>query len=190
MTTRNLLFVAKVAGLAAVYVSAASLGLLLSFLLGHNPLVWPRTGIALAALLLFGVQLWPGITLGALLASVATGAPLAVACGVSAGNTLEVLCAIFLLHRVVGFQNSLERLPDVLGLVGLAAGLSTMVSATIDITSFCLAGVAPWEAYGALWRVWWLGGAMSGLVIGPLILTWGAQAAMGKDRRAIVEAGN
>src|SRR5262245_10775835 len=189
MTTRRLLFVAKVASLAAVYFGAARLGLLLSFLLGHNTLVWPPTGIALAALLLFGTQLWPGITLGAFLASVATGAPLAVASGVSVGNTLEVLCAVFLLHRVVGFQNSLERLQDVLGLVGLAAGLSTMVSATIDITSFCLGGVAPWEAYGALWRVWWLGGAMSDLVIAPLILTWGAQSAMSKNPRRIAEAG-
>jgi two-component system, NarL family, sensor histidine kinase FusK len=71
----------------------------------------------------------------------------------SAGNTLEALLAVFLLRRVVKFQNTLERLQDVFGLVGLAAGLSTMVSATIDVASLCLGGVAPWDTYGLLWRV-------------------------------------
>jgi integral membrane sensor domain MASE1 len=51
MTTGKLFFLAKVASLAAVYFGAARLGLLLSFLLGHNTLVWPPAGIALAALL-------------------------------------------------------------------------------------------------------------------------------------------
>jgi len=102
---------------------------------------------------------------------------------------LEALVAVFLLHRVVGFQNSLERLVDVFGLVGLAAGLSTMVSATIDVTSLCLGGVAPWDAYGVLWRVWWLGGAMSNMVIAPLLLTWSARFRLKQRRWRLVEIG-
>ena len=42
---------------------------------------------------------------------------------------------------------------DVLGLVVLAAGVSTMVSATIGATSLCLGGLKPWAAYPALWGV-------------------------------------
>ena len=189
MKSHNLLFLAKVAILAVVYFSMARLGLLLSFVLGNNTLVWPPTGIALAALLLFGSHLWPGIALGAFLASVSTGVPLAVACGVSAGNTLEALIAVFLLRRVVRFQNALERLQDVFGLLGLAAGLSTMVSATIDVTSFCLGGTAPWDAYGLLWRIWWLGGAMSNLVVAPLILTWSSRLGGSRNLWRIAEAG-
>src|SRR5262245_29786617 len=181
--------VAKVVILAIVYFSTARLGVLLSVVLNHNTLVWPPTGLALATLLLFGIQLWPGIALGAFLSSAATGVPLAVACGISLGNTLEALVAVFLLHRVVGFQNSLERLVDVFGLVGLAAGLSTMVSATIDVTSLCLGGVAPWEAYGVLWRVWWLGGAMSNLVVASLLLTWSARFRLKRRPWRLVESG-
>src|SRR5438105_3697567 len=48
MQSHRLLFVAKVAILAAVYLSAARLGLLLAFMLGQNTFVWPPTGIALA----------------------------------------------------------------------------------------------------------------------------------------------
>src|SRR5262249_38216228 len=140
-------------------------------------------------LLLCGSHLWPGITLGALLASVATGVPFLVACGVSVGNTLEVLLAVFLLRRVVGVQQTLERLGDVLALIGLAAGLSTVVSGAIDVTSLCLGGVAPWEAYGVLWRVWWLGGAMSDLVVAALLLTWSAGLRFKRRPRRLVEMG-
>jgi len=189
MKSRTLVFFVKVVILAVIYFGTAKLGLLLSFVLGNNTLVWPPTGVALAALLLCGSHLWPGIALGAFLSSASSGVPLAVAWGVSAGNTLEALFAVFLLRRVVRFHNALERLQDVIGLAGLAAGLSTMVSATIDVASFCLGGVAPWEAYGLLWRVWWLGGAMSNLVIAPLILTWSARAGVHKSPRRIAEAG-
>jgi signal transduction histidine kinase len=82
---------------------------LLSFVLGNNTLVWPPTGIALAALLLFGSDLWPGVALGAFLGAVATGVPLAVALGVSAGNTLEALSAV-LLRRVVTLSEFLATI--------------------------------------------------------------------------------
>src|SRR4051794_19562851 len=176
-------FWAKVILVAAVYCGVARLGLLLSVVLGHNTFIWPPTGVALATLVVFGPQLWPGITLGAFLAAAVTGVPFPVACGVSAGNTLEALGAVFLLRRVVRFRPTLHRLQDVLGLIGLAAGLSTMVSATIDVASFCLGGMAPWAAYGLLWRVWWAGGIMSDLVLAPLLLTWSANLRMKRRRR-------
>ena len=78
--------------------------------------MWPPAGIALAALLLFGRRLWPGVAAGALLTNVLHGAPLPVALGVALGNTLEALVAASALTHIAGFQKSLERLTDVLGL--------------------------------------------------------------------------
>ena len=54
-----------VALLAAAYFGAAQVGLSLAFVAEQVTAVWPPTGIALAALLLFGSRAWPGITLGA-----------------------------------------------------------------------------------------------------------------------------
>ena len=56
-----------VLGLAAVYVLAGKLGLLLAFVHASATAVWPPTGIALAAFLLLGYRVWPGIFLGAFL---------------------------------------------------------------------------------------------------------------------------
>jgi integral membrane sensor domain MASE1 len=49
--------------LAAAYLGAATLGLSLAVMHPNVSLVWPPTGIALAALLVFGSCLWPGIAL-------------------------------------------------------------------------------------------------------------------------------
>jgi PAS domain S-box-containing protein len=158
-------------GLAAVYFGAAKLGLTMAFVAEQVTAVWPPTGIALAALLACGTRVWPGVALGAFLANATTHAPLAVAGGIAAGNTLEALAGAWLLRRFVGFDLRLERLKSVLGLVVLAAAVSTTASATVGVTSLCLGGVQPWAAYGPLWLVWWLGDATGDLVMAPLLLT-------------------
>jgi len=60
----------------------------------------------------------------------------------------------------------------VVGLVVLAAGLSTLVSATIGVTSGWLGGVIPSATYWKAWWTWWLGDAMGDLVVAPLLLIW------------------
>jgi integral membrane sensor domain MASE1 len=126
--------------LAVVYFASARLGLSLAFVAEQVSPVWPPTGIALAAVLLFGDRVWPGIALGAFSANIMAHEPLLTACGIALGNTLEALVGAWLLRRV-RFQNSLERVRDAIALILLAAGLSTMVSATIGVTSLCLGGV-------------------------------------------------
>ena len=98
--------------LVGVYFVASRLGLALADAHGNVSSIWPPTGIAIAALLIFGTRLWPGIAIGALLASLSTGAPILAAGGIAAGNTLEALCAVTLLRRA-GFENALERVRDV-----------------------------------------------------------------------------
>ena len=59
----------QVALLAATYWAAAWLGLRY-VTVGHSiSLVWPPAGLAFAALVLLGPRMWPGVTLGALLAA-------------------------------------------------------------------------------------------------------------------------
>jgi PAS domain S-box-containing protein len=175
--------------LAAAYFGAAKVGLSMAFVAEQVTAVWPPTGIALAALLLFGSRAWPGITLGAFLANATANAPLGTAAGIALGNTLEALLGAWLLRCLVGFDKALERAQDVLGLVVLAAAVSTMVSATIGVTSLCLGGVKPWTAYPTLWSVWWLGDAMGDLVVAPLLLSWAGWHRIAPRPRQVAEAG-
>src|SRR5439155_8343729 len=66
-----------IAGLGVVYFVAAKLGLKLAFLYPSASSVWPGTGIALAAMLLFGYRVWPAIFLGAFLANLTTAGSVA-----------------------------------------------------------------------------------------------------------------
>ena len=123
-------YLGQVAAIAALYVLAARAGLRLDAVSGFAAIVWPPTGIALAAVLLGGPRIWPGIFIGALVANVLTGAPTLAAAGVATGNTLEAVVGAFALKRVTGFRPGLDRLRDVIALIVFAALLATMISAT------------------------------------------------------------
>ena len=172
---------------AVVYFAAAKLGLSLAFAAQQVTTVWPPTGIALAAVLLLGPHVWPGIALGALLANLTANEPVWTACGIAAGNTLEALTGAWLLRRV-GFLTSLERAEDVLALVVLAGLGSTTVSATIGVLNLCLGGVQPWGASGTLWLTWWLGDALGAVVMGALLLVWTTMPARRPSPRGLAEA--
>jgi signal transduction histidine kinase/integral membrane sensor domain MASE1/CheY-like chemotaxis protein len=161
----------SLAVVAAIYFFAAKLGLSLAFINASVSPVWPPTGVAIAAVLLLGYRIWPGIIVGAFLANFFTPVPMAIAGGIAVGNTMEAVSAGLLL-RSVGFHNSLDRARDVLNFV-LAAVLCTMVSATIGNLSLCLGHAASWNEFGSLWMTWWLGDTVGGLTVAPLLLTWG-----------------
>jgi serine phosphatase RsbU (regulator of sigma subunit) len=146
---------AAVAAIAAVYFGAAKLGLALAFETESVTAIWPPTGIALAALVLGGRQLWPGVALGAFLANVTTDVPLYTTIGITIGNTLEALVGATLLKRV-GFRPRMTRLRDLFSLVVLAGFVSTAVSATIGVGSLALGDELTTDALST-WRVWWLG---------------------------------
>src|SRR2546421_13012772 len=73
--------------LFAAYFVTARLGLRLGAVAGFATLVWPPSGIALAALFLFGDALWPAVALGALAVNVAAGAPFGGRGGLPARQT-------------------------------------------------------------------------------------------------------
>ena len=178
-----------IAALAIVYVVAARAGLMMDAVGGFATLVWPPSGLALAALLIFGPRLWPGVLAGAVIANLLTGAPVLVALGIGVGNTLEAVLAVYALRRIPGFSASLERLSDVVGLIVLAAGLSTMVSATIGVTCLHLGGIVSGAQLGETWRAWWLGDLIADLVVAPVLLVWASGPRSLGDRKRRLEAG-
>ncbi len=187
---QNLRWIGGVLAIAAVYFASAKLGLSLAFVAEQISPVWPPTGVAIAAILLIGYRVWPGIAVGAFLANVTSHEPYATACGIAIGNTLEAVIAAWLLKRVVEFDNSLGRIRDAIGFIVLAAGLSTMVSATIGVTSLRLGNVylpslqrtIDWSDFWSLWWVWWLGDAMGALVVAPPLLVWATDRGLPRPR--------
>ncbi len=79
--------VATVAILAAVYFVAGTLGLQLAYVHASATAVWPCTGIAMAALLVYGYRVWPGILIGAFLVNLTTAGSVGTSIGIAIGNT-------------------------------------------------------------------------------------------------------
>jgi integral membrane sensor domain MASE1 len=153
------------------YVVAAKVGFRAAFTAEQVSAVWPPTGLAVWAILYFGWRGWPAIWLAAFIANVTTHVPWLAASGIATGNTLEALLAGWLLHRFFGVDRTLDSLRQVTGFVIAAAVVSTIVSATIGVTTLCVAGLQPWARFGLLWSIWWLGDATGALLIAPVLLT-------------------
>jgi len=155
---------------AGLYIGTAKMGIELPVARGVVTPVWAPTGIALAALILFGPALWPAVAIGALVANATSGASLPVAAFISVGNTLEAVVGAALLRRV-SFSSRLERVRDVLALVVLAAAGSTAIAATNGVTTLWVSENLS-GSYGSNWFLWWSGDAMGDLIVAPLLLVW------------------
>src|SRR5574342_1404019 len=84
---------------AAAYFVAGKIGLSLAFVHASATSVWPPTGIALAALLIFGRRTWPGVFVGAFAVNLTTAGSVAACIGIAAGNTLEAVVGAWLVAR-------------------------------------------------------------------------------------------
>ncbi|MEV1026033.1 MASE1 domain-containing protein [Streptomyces sp. NPDC050264] len=174
--------VLKALAVAACYYVAGRLGLLGRVVVEGVVVtpIWPPTGVAVAALLVYGVRVWPGIALGSLLVIASLTTPQIGTLLTVAGNTIGPLCAMWLLRRV-GFRLDISRLRDGLALVfgGLGAML---VSSTAGVGLQVLTGGLQTGEFWSVWLAWWVGDAMGVLLVTPVLLV--LVGAAGRLRRA------
>ncbi|MFF7413884.1 MASE1 domain-containing protein [Streptomyces lydicus] len=165
--------VVQILVVAGAYYGAARLGLLQELVRGQVTPLWPPTGIALTALLLFGTRVWPGIALGAFLVNVSLGPSPLVVLVIVAGNTAAPVFSYQLLRRA-GFRVRMDRLHDAVALVCLGALTGMLMSATVGSGILVLSGALRAADFWPTWAVWWTGDAMGVLVITPVLLVLSA----------------
>ena len=168
---RNLHFAAASAALIVLYLACAELSLLLAIAPGFSTPVWPPSGIALAALLLYGVRLWPGIWLAAFLANAGDGAPWLAVSAIATGNTLEALCACWLVHRCIGRDVQLDHPEAAFRFAGIVVS-SALMAASFGTAALALSGVLPAGGRLANWYTWWQGDIAGMIVVAPFLLAW------------------
>ncbi len=162
---------------ALTYYVSARLSLELALVHGQVTPVWPPTGIALVAMLVLGVRVWPAITVAALAVNLPLGPNPLGAALIAAGNTLAPVAAALLL-RYVGFRLELDRLRDaaMIILIGALGGMT--ISATVGSVVLVASGSVPQSNFAQTWAVWWTGDAMGVLLVAPFLLSfWPRQQA-------------
>jgi two-component sensor histidine kinase/integral membrane sensor domain MASE1 len=153
-----------------IYYLAARFGLTLGFKGTNASPVWPPTGIALSAVVLFGFRVWPGIFIGAFLANFATGLNAPISMVIAIGNTLEAVTGWLVLHYFCGGRSFLNDVRSTLCfLVPVSMG-TTLISATVGSASLVFGHYNSGASFSYLWWTWWLGDTVGDLVIAPLFI--------------------
>gem|GEM_PF-5060240 len=170
--------------LALLYFGTARLGQLLAMPPGNITPVWIPSGIILAAVLLRGYRVWPGIFLGAFAGNVwayfttASGGALlrCVLAGTAngAGDTLGAVVSAYLITKATGGRDPLGRAADVVKFIAYGGILGAGISAVCGVTALGLAGLVPWHNYVTALTTWWTGDGVGVLVVAPLLLAWRA----------------
>ncbi|HYU90933.1 MAG TPA: MASE1 domain-containing protein, partial [Gemmatimonadales bacterium] len=113
--------------------------------------------------------------------------PILAAAGIACGNATEAMVAAYLLRSRVGPNVALDDLLGVRALVGVAAPVGALASATVGVTSLWLAGVVSGSGVWSALSLWWAGDYLGALVVAPVVLTWASPAGPPIGRRTALE---
>jgi diguanylate cyclase (GGDEF)-like protein/PAS domain S-box-containing protein len=138
---------------------------------GNFSLVWPSSGLALAALLIGGRQYAWAVFLGGFVVNALQGSPLHIAILVGMGCALSALTAHQLLSNNKLFDPALQRPMDFFSLIA-AAALSAVVGGSIGVAALWAAGTIPGSAGPGALLSWWQGDTLGMLLVTPFVLVW------------------
>ncbi len=170
---------------ASLYFLLARMSLILQFEQSQATPVWPPSGLAVAAVMLFGNRVLTGIFLGAFSANFldfylksATEfsefmaqalLPFCESVVIATGNAGEAFIFLFLYKYVLETIN-FGSTRSVVVLIILTP-VATLVSSTVGATSLLLTGYIPTELMFAVWFTWWMGDTTGIYLFLPLILS-------------------
>ena len=176
---------------ALAYYATGRLGLALAFGNSSISVVWPPTGIAIAAVVLEGFEVWPAIAVAAFWVNVGVTGDVVTSLPIAVGNTLEAVVGGFLVLRFARGREAIDRPTDVLRFSLLGAFAAPLVAATVGASTLTLAGLSPGALYGRAWFTWWLGDAVGALEFTPLLLAlagWWAHRSLRTRTASLSEA--
>jgi PAS domain S-box-containing protein len=175
MHSRRGRYLLILAGVTALYVVAGKMGLALAFVNASTSAVWPPAGIAVAALLLWGMSAWPAVSVGAFIVNVTTSGDVPSSLMIAAGNTIECVVAVYLTNRFAGGRAAFDRGLGIFQFTALGAVIPAALAATIGTIALRLSDLSPPSVTGLAWLTWWLGDAIGIVLFTPLLVLWPAQ---------------
>jgi len=176
----------QIAFLAATYFAAAKLALLLAIPPGYATPIWPASGIALAALLMAGGAVWPGVWIGSFAANLSIEGSFVASFFIASGSAVQALAASTLLRRHVGVLHRFTQVEQVFKFVVLCALAATIASSVALVPLALARGMSGWDLFWNWWT-WWQGDATGMLVAAPLILSWATRDPVSWGARRVLE---
>ena len=156
---------------AVVYFACAKLGLRFAGASPSATAIWPGTGVALAAILLLGFDIWPWILIGSFFTNLTTAGTIATSAAIAAGDTLEALLAAYLVVKFANGRGVFHRVEDVFKFA-LFSGLGSVAAASIGTASVQLGGFAHGASPQSVALTWWVGDTVSAILLAPALMLW------------------
>ena len=163
--------------LALSYAATGRLFVLLAIPPGYATAIFPSAGIAVVALLLFGLPVVPGVFLGSLLLNIwigldngaALASVLPIALGVATGAALQALVAWRLVRSFIKAPEELTRDTDVIKFMLLAGPVACVINASFGVGSLYFSSALAADAISYAWFTWWVGDSLGVMVGAPLV---------------------
>lgn len=178
-------FVGGLLFVAVAYYVTGRLALLLAIPPGYATAVWPPAGIALAATLILGYRVWPGVMLGSFLVNIGTSfdptsittisLSISVAASIGLGAALQAIGGAYLIRRFIGYPTALDDEGSIVKFIGLGGVLGCLINATWGTGSLLLAGILDPSALAFNWWTWWVGDTIGVLIFVPITLILAGQ---------------
>lgn len=145
--------------------------------------VWPATGFALAAILLFGNKAFPGVIAGNFLYNFVhlyssqdlLIIPILISLTITVGSALEAYAAAYVLRRFTS-PPYFSSVKDIIIFLIPAALLGSMLAATIGTFALFLYAPMSWGATINLWLAFAIGDLMGVYIFTPLLVVWATTA--------------
>lgn len=133
--------------------------------------IWPATGLAIFAVIYWGLEFLPAIFVGAFLVNFTMGSSLPVTLGISSGEVLEPLVAYFIFKKI---YKEKYLIPSNSRNIGILIGtmLGALVSALFGNLSLYYAGIINKSSFISSTVTWWVGNVLGGVILVPLLLNW------------------
>ncbi|GAA5039616.1 hypothetical protein GCM10011506_39060 [Marivirga lumbricoides] len=156
---------------------------------------WPPSGLALAFIVILGRRVWPGITIGALLANIlaywntsdiAPNSIILLSALIAAVHTLEALLGNFLLKKWIGKSQHFAKTTHVFRFLFIALIIS-VVSALIGTSILYLQGMFGVSEYLQRFISWWVGNLVGILLFTPFILSFREELTWKISKANIIE---
>ncbi|QXP83806.1 diguanylate cyclase [Methylococcus sp. Mc7] len=134
---------------------------------------WPPAGIALAAALLGGARLWPGIFAGAFFVNWRLfGEPFPLAAAISLVNVATPVLGALLVRWTTRSKQPFFRLRHVVCFVVFGALVPACLAASAGIALAVSAGLVPLRGVDSAWWRWTLSEAGGIFLLGPTLILW------------------
>lgn len=147
----------------------------------------PAAGIAIAALVLEGIAIWPAVLAGLLLSYSANDIPFLQALSVSTAHVVHAVVAAFILQKI-GFDPVFRRIRDTFGFMIVSLTVSWIVP-IIGMTGLYAQYILYDIPLRVTWLSWWLGIALSNVIIGAFVLRWWAKPHFNRTTAKQIETG-